>query len=177
MHKSALHLSRAGLWLAALMLAACDKAEQPTAPSPSSNGPMFTPGSGVAVTPLARGTIDPFHVQSLYQGHFIVLESPNASDIVVNSATLAPGGTTGWHSHPGPVVVTIKSGTLTIYDAEDCQPVIHPAGTAFIELGGSKDVHVGRNEGTTPVEWVATLFVGVGVTTRIDEPAPANCPH
>ena len=177
MRKSPFHVTQAGLWIAALTLAACKEADSPTATSPFPGRPTFTVGSGIAVTPLARGTIDPFHIQSFYEGHLTVLQSPQASDIVVNSATLAAGGTTGWHSHPGPVVVTIKTGALTIYDAGDCRPVLHPAGTAFIEPGGSKDIHVGRNEGATPVEWVATLFVGVGVTTRIDAPAPANCPH
>ena len=29
------------------------------------------------------------------------------------------GGTTGWHSHPGPVLVTVKAGALTLVYAND----------------------------------------------------------
>jgi hypothetical protein len=30
---------------------------------------------------------------------------------------IVSGGSTGWHSHPGPAVVIVKSGSLTLYDA------------------------------------------------------------
>ena len=41
-----------------------------------------------------------------------------------------PGGHTGWHSHPGPVFVTIQAGTMTFYDADDltCSPGIYATG-------------------------------------------------
>jgi quercetin dioxygenase-like cupin family protein len=169
----------AAITLAALALSACD-APLPTVGSSTAappSGPSLTPGAGIAVTPLARGTVEPFHIATRYEGHLTVLQSPKASDIVVNSAILAPGGTTGWHAHPGPVIGTIKSGTFTLYDAGRCKAIRYPAGRAFIEPGGLADRHVGRNEGDVPVEWVATLIVGVGVATRIDLPAPADCPH
>src|SRR5260221_8275762 len=34
---------------------------------------------------------------------------------VVYTATFAPGSTSGWHRHPGAVIVVVKSGTLTTY--------------------------------------------------------------
>jgi quercetin dioxygenase-like cupin family protein len=171
-------------WLAAIAqaafgLVACD-APLPTVGSSAAagpSGPNLSPGAGIAVTSLARGTVEPFRIATRYEGHLTVLQSPTASDIVVNSAILAPGGTTGWHSHPGPVIVTIKTGTFTVYDADGCKATRYSAGRAFIEPGGLADRHVGRNEGEVPVEWVATLIIGVGVAPRIDVPAPANCPH
>ena len=36
-------------------------------------------------------------------------------EIVVQTLTLAPGGSTGWHAHPGDVFFIVKSGTLTTY--------------------------------------------------------------
>jgi len=166
--------------LSVLAFGGCEQAgERSTAPSTSNIGtPSFTVGSGITVTPLASGTIDPFHIHSEYQGHRVEMKGHDPSVIVSNSAVLAPSGTTGWHTHSGPVLVIVKAGTFTMYMANDpaCQPIVFPAGTAFIEPGGLNDVHIGRNEGATNVEWVATLILPVGVPGRIDAPDPGNCP-
>jgi quercetin dioxygenase-like cupin family protein len=42
-------------------------------------------------------------------------------------ASIAGGGQNGWHSHPGMVVVTIISGSITGYD-ENCNPTDYKAG-------------------------------------------------
>ncbi|MFN2469436.1 MAG: cupin domain-containing protein [Gaiellaceae bacterium] len=93
--------------------------------------------------------------------------------------TIAPGGHTGWHTHPGPVVVTVKTGTLTFYDANDqeCRPRPFNAGEAFVDRGGGH-VHIARNEGTVPLEFWATYFVPgpAGSAFREDAPSPGNCP-
>lgn len=159
------------------ILAGCKDSAQPTRPDVP-GAPLLTAGSGIASTTLVRGTIDPFHIQSDYEGHRVQLKSHDPSVIQVGSATLAPGGSTGWHSHSGPVIVTVKAGALSIYRGNDdaCRPTVHVAGTAFIESGGLSDVHIGRNEGTTTVEWVALSILPVGVAGRIDVPAPGNCP-
>src|SRR5688572_27711769 len=36
-------------------------------------------------------------------------------ETVVYTATMAPGATSGWHRHPGAILVLVKSGTLTTY--------------------------------------------------------------
>ena len=87
---------------------------------------------------------------------------------------IAPGGSTGWHSHPGIVFAAIKSGTATEYNGDDpdAPPVVHPAGTGFVEPPGH--VHLVRNEGSTDLEVLVFFLVPKGQPTRIDEPAPSQ---
>ena len=87
-----------------------------------------------------------------------------------------PGGTFGWHSHPGPSLVIVKSGTATFYMADDptCSPHVVQAGSGFVDNG--HDTHVVRNEGSVDLVTVVVSLVPAGFTRRINEPAPANCP-
>ena len=76
----------------------------------------------------------------------IQIKSKGLTDVYVTSITIAPGGHGGWHSHPGPSIITIKSGTASFYD--DCDdpivPRVYPAGTGFVEDAGC--VHLLANE-------------------------------
>ncbi len=90
---------------------------------------------------------------------------------------IAPGGNTGWHSHPGPVVVLIKSGVMTFYSGEDgtCESRTYSAGQAFID-SGQGHVHIARNEGSENLELWATYFdVPPGGAFRLDAPDPGVC--
>ena len=107
-----------------------------------------------------------------------VLHVDNAKDTVMQQITIAPGGTTGWHSHPGPVVVLIASGTMSFYGSEDpsCTAKAYSTGQAFID-SGQGHVHIARNEGTENLVLWATYFdVPPGQAFRIDAPSPGNCP-
>ena len=102
----------------------------------------------------------------------------NAQETVVQQIIMAPGGHTGWHSHPGPVVVVIKSGQMSFYDGDDptCTVRTYSAGQAFID-SGQGHVHIARNEGATNLELWATYFdVPPGGAFRIDAASPGNCP-
>ena len=105
------------------------------------------------------------------------INTKGASDLYVLQNTIAPGGTFGWHSHPGPSLVIVKSGTATFYMADDptCSPQVVQAGQGFIDDG--HDTHVVRNEGSVDLVTVVVSFVPAGFARRIDEPAPANCPN
>ena len=104
------------------------------------------------------------------------LRTKGASDLRVQEHRVAPGGSFGWHSHPGPSLVIVKSGTLTFYRGDDpnCTPQVVPAGSSFVDSGG--DVHVARNEGSEELVVIVTSLVPVGAAGRIDEPKPGNCP-
>jgi len=110
-----------------------------------------------------------------------VVNVNNAGDTVMQKIVIAPGGHTGWHSHPGPVVVLIGSGEMSLYDSEDptCTVRTYSAGQAFVD-SGQGHVHIARNEGSVPLELYATYFdVTPGVPApdafRIDAPNPGNC--
>ena len=105
------------------------------------------------------------------------INTKGASDLYVLQNTIQPGGTFGWHSHPGPSLVIVKSGTATFYMKDDptCSPHVVQAGSGFVDNG--HDTHVVRNEGSVDLVTVVVSFVPAGFARRIDEPAPANCPN
>lgn len=97
-------------------------------------------------------------------------------DIVHQKVTYTPGGFSGWHSHPGVVLVVITAGAVTRYQP-DCTKTTYTVGQAFLELGRDQIIYV-KNEGSTTAEVLATLIVPAGTANadlRIDQPAPASC--
>jgi quercetin dioxygenase-like cupin family protein len=96
------------------------------------------------------------------------------TNTVVADFTFGPNSSTGWHTHPGKTLVTVKSGTFTVYHAKDCEPNVYGPGDAFVELPST--VHVGRNE-TEGVTELGVVFFGVpiGESPRIDQPQPDSC--
>jgi quercetin dioxygenase-like cupin family protein len=141
----------------------------------------FTAGSGVILRNdfVRAGFVDPTDLKLKVTGQQgqEVIHVPNAQETVFQQVVIAPGGYTGWHSHPGPVLVLIKSGQLSFYDGEDptCTPRVYTAGQAFIDRGQGH-VHIGRNEGSENLEmWSAYFDVPPGQPFRIDVPAPGNC--
>ena len=96
------------------------------------------------------------------------------TNTIVAKFTFGPNSSTGWHTHPGRTLVTVKSGTFTVYHAEDCAPMVYEPGDAFVELPST--VHVGRNETAEPVELGVVFFrVPIDGSPRIDQPQPAEC--
>src|SRR5256886_13107747 len=110
--------------------------------------PSFTVAVGFTPTVLARGNLGTFHIQSKAGDYDAELKSHDNTDIVVVSIVVTPGGNSGWHYHPGPVLVTVKTGTITFYMGDDpsCSAHVHPAGTTFFENGGL--VGMARTQGT-----------------------------
>jgi hypothetical protein len=141
-----------------------------------------TPSSNVISAPiLARGDfVDRVDVKfklGTAQGN-VIANAPAAGEVVVQEITIGPNGSTGWHSHPGPVVVVVKSGALTFVDAPSgaCRERVYPAGTAFVDQG-SGHVHTAYNR--SPREnlvLIATYFdVPTGGGFRTDAAATGTC--
>jgi quercetin dioxygenase-like cupin family protein len=104
------------------------------------------------------------------------IKTKGDSDVHVLQNTITPGGTFGWHSHPGPSLVIIKSGTATFYMGDDpCTPHEVQAGSSFVDNGN--DVHVVRNEGSVDLVTIVVSFVPAGAGRRIDEDDPSHCNH
>ena len=96
------------------------------------------------------------------------------TNTIVADFTFGPNSSTGWHTHPGKTLVTVKSGTFTVYHARDCAPMVYEPGDAFVELPST--VHVGRNETGGTVELGVVFFgVPIGGSPRIDQPQPGGC--
>ena len=92
--------------------------------------------------------------------------------VFTQTLTIHPGGDTGWHSHPGPVLVTVKSGTFR-YQETDCSYIDYSAGQTILDPGNGH-VHIGRSVGTVDLELSVTYLIPPGVAPRIDAP-PVNC--
>jgi quercetin dioxygenase-like cupin family protein len=136
---------------------------------------LATPGSGVTSTTFAVGTFDNLEAKTLSSKWQARISTKGVTDVHILENRIIPGGTFGWHSHPGPSIVVVKSGALTLYRGDDptCSPRVVPAGSGFVDDGG--DVHVVRNEGLVDAVVYVTSLIPKGATRRIDEPQPAGC--
>lgn len=137
---------------------------------------LATPPSGVTSTLFAVGQFDEIDTKTLSSKWQARIDTKGQSDLHVLENRIAPGGTFGWHSHPGPSFVIVKTGALTLYrgDDPDCTPQVFAAGSGFVDEGG--DVHLVRNEGSIETVVYVTSLVPAGASRRIDEPSPGNCP-
>lgn len=133
---------------------------------------LATGASGFHASVLARGATAG---AMQFNNDSIKFQTKSAVDFVSATVTIDPLGSSGWHSHPGIVLVTVASGAVTFYDA-DCSFTIHAAGTSFVESDG--DTGLARNESsTTPAVVYVTYVVPAGAPAlRIDQPNP-GCPQ
>jgi quercetin dioxygenase-like cupin family protein len=103
----------------------------------------------------------------------------NGTEVFIRHLEFPAGGSTGWHTHLGPVLVTIVRGSLTLYDGDDktCTGVTYTAGHGFIDQGFGH-VHLARNEGSEPANFYATYILApdAGDTLAIPASANPNCP-
>jgi quercetin dioxygenase-like cupin family protein len=109
-------------------------------------------------------------------GWFLKMNVKGDSDLYVVRNSWPVGAHSGWHTHPGPSLITVLSGELTVYDADDpmCTPTVYHAGESFTDVGCG-DVHLIRNEGTVCAVNMVVQIVPAGLPRRIDADQPANC--
>jgi quercetin dioxygenase-like cupin family protein len=115
--------------------------------------------------------LDEFHVVNQDPDHGVIMKTRGLSDVYVVKNTIVPGGHTGWHSHPGPSIVSVVSGQATEYRSDDPNGTVYSAGTAFADEGG-EHAHIIVNEGATDLVLVAFQLLPRGAQRRIDVPAP-----
>ena len=136
---------------------------------------MASPPSGVSPEVIARGTYPDFKVRSSADSPIEIRQkSKTPVDLVVRKHSYAPGSTTGWHRHPGPVFITVTEGTLTyyLYDDPTCTPHHVRPGEGIVDDGRG---HTVRNESALPAKDVSVILAPVGGTFRSELDAPS--PH
>ncbi|HJQ51494.1 MAG TPA: cupin domain-containing protein [Gaiellaceae bacterium] len=131
----------------------------------------------MTATVLSRGTFPSFNVRSDPLGPIADFRAHSIApiDIVVRRHDYAPGASTGWHQHPGPIFITVTQGQLTYYEYDDptCTPHVITAGQGFVDTG---DGHIVRNETDQPSEDISVITAPVGGAFRAELPAPnPNC--
>jgi quercetin dioxygenase-like cupin family protein len=102
-----------------------------------------------------------------------------ACDTAYQQLTIAPGGKTGWHTHPGPTFVAVAQGEGTLYHGMSGCPA-HKYGTGAGFMQPPTEVHNMRNEGSTPLVLWAFYALPPGTSNtaiRVDQPQPAECPN
>jgi hypothetical protein len=144
----------------------------------SSGIALATPGSMLTATILAQAlALDEIDVKTRTGPHQARIKTKGLSDIHIVSNRFAPGGHTGWHTHLGPSVLVVKTGTATYYDGDDptCTPHVVQAGEGFVDHGGGH-LHMVWNEGDVELEVIAVQIAPEGAERRVDAPSPGNCP-
>ncbi len=148
-----------------------------TPPQGVSN-PINVHGTFEGIDAKAKTDIDPGTATDFWQAR---IGAKGATDVYVLENVITPGGTFGWHSHPGPSLVIVKSGMLSVYHAPDCAPQdfgpASPLGSTFVDQG--HDLHMVRNNGAVAADVYVVSFVPAGFQRRINEdnPNPSVCPN
>ena len=131
------------------------------------------PSGGTVVIPTAGG----FTSQLLSRGNFpdniditfrlkldhgtTVVHVNDPSQVVMSKITIPPNSALPWHTHPGPAIVSVFAGQLSVVDGEGCTLREYDAGKAFVDPGNGH-VHIGFN---------ATAVETVVYVTYLDVPA------
>jgi quercetin dioxygenase-like cupin family protein len=99
-------------------------------------------------------------------------------DIAFQQLTIAPGGHTGWHTHPGRRWSRSPRVKERLYHGiSGCPAHKYATGTSFFQP--TTEVHNFRNEGSEPLVVYALYYLPAGQPNtgiRIDQPQPASCP-
>jgi hypothetical protein len=152
---------------------------------------MATPPVGFTSTPLTKqpgrfGEIDVFnhfippntspgrHMRNVWLSW---QKTKGLSDLYVQSNLWGPGGSTGWHSHPGHSLIIVTAGTVTVYEGNDpdCEPHVYTPGMGFVDPGGDH-VHLIRNEDpAVEARTIAVQLIPANQPRRIDAADPGNC--
>ena len=100
---------------------------------------------------------------------------PPQSDVYVIRNTFAAGGSSGWHTHPGPSLITVTKGEITAYEGDDrkCRPKDYRAGegSSILATGTCICCATRPARPRRPVQ-----ILPKGAPRRIDAPDPGNCP-
>jgi quercetin dioxygenase-like cupin family protein len=138
---------------------------------------LSTPPSGVTTEAIGSGPFEEMDVHMKTRQWKVNLDTKGPSDLNIVRNTVIPGGTFGWHTHPGPCFVMVLAGAATVYEGDDptCTPEVVPAGSSFVDSPGPFG-HLVRNEGAVDLVVVVARLVPHGAPIRIDVPNPGYCP-
>jgi quercetin dioxygenase-like cupin family protein len=129
---------------------------------------LATPPSGVKPVVHVDGAALPSGVKVNADGVKFKTKRPVAVSVL--TLTIKPGGTTGWHSHPGLAIISVVKGIGKLY-AADCSAKTYDAGEAFVEAGNDPQT-LFRNETSRPVVLTVSFVAPRKAAVIRDEPDP-----
>jgi quercetin dioxygenase-like cupin family protein len=110
---------------------------------------LGSPGSGITSTTLVTANFDnAVHMNS----DRVKFQTKDATDVRIQKLVFAAGAYSGWHHHPGIVIVAVESGAVTLTDS-DCNSATYgpglPSGAVFAEGGEHHVVQATSTNGAT----------------------------
>jgi hypothetical protein len=130
---------------------------------------LGSPPSGVTITTLVTANFD--HSVQVNSDR-VKFQTKDATDVRIQKIVFAPGGQSGWHHHPGMVLLSVESGAVTLTQP-DCSTEMFgpglPNGAVFAE-GGDIPERVSSAGGAT----VYAVFVAPSndpPITRVEDDA------
>lgn len=136
---------------------------------------LATLAVGVLMKSDAHGQPAPLQIIPLAQAyspdHNVILHLKGPTDVLQTELIFQQRASTGWHYHPGPVVVMIATGALTEIHSNGCMTV-HQAGSAFFE--DANVVHNVVNYAGVVTEVYATFLSPTGAQPLIPAADPGS---
>ena len=128
---------------------------------------LGSPGSGVTPTTYSTTTLS----ESVEGNHDrIKFQTKDPTVVRVQKLEFAPGGYTGFHHHPGIVIVSVASGSLNLIDGADCSVETKAAGTVFVEASDHAHNAIAPNGATVYVTYITPA--SDPPVFRVEEPVP-----
>jgi len=114
-----------------------------------------SPPSGFTPTTLVKADLDrTLHLNS----DRVKFQTKDPTDVLVQKIVTDPGASSGWHHHPGMVIVAVESGSMTVWDS-NCNKETYgpglPNGSVFVESGDEPGLVTSRAGATSYATFVA----------------------
>jgi hypothetical protein len=132
---------------------------------------LATTGSGISTTTYVAAQFSKtVHINS----DRVKFQTKDPTIVRVQKFEWSPGAYSGWHHHPGVIIVTVQSGSVTVMDSS-CNSVTYgpglPDGAVFVE-GGDDPLQVTSATGAT--EYVMQIVPRTDPPVfRIEDDRPA----
>lgn len=147
-------------------------------------GVLLWPGLASANGPGAHGLTPVVESNVAVEGPIRINVRDDAR-VITTHIKVAPGGHTAWHHHPGPHFVSVRSGTVVVYET-DCtirgtflqgKGFFDPGSTSPSHVQTSRDVHTLRNPSDTAEAEVVITDIREGgqLPTIVVKDQPPSC--
>jgi quercetin dioxygenase-like cupin family protein len=121
-----------------------------------------TPPSGQHPSTPTVGALDPIVINT----DRIKFQTKDPTDVATYSVTYDGGGFSGWHTHPGFILVTVQSGSVV--RTVGCSSWTYVAGQSFIESDEQEVGAIANASATEPAVLLATQITPRGSARRLD---------
>ena len=126
-----------------------------------------SPGSAVTPTTYSTTTLS----ESVEGNHDrIKFQTKDPTVVRIQKLEFAPGGYTGFHHHPGIVIVSVASGSLNLIDGSDCSVETKATGTVFVETSNHAHNAIAPDGATVYVTYITPA--SDPPVFRMEEPVP-----